>query len=296
MPAAIHKERRSAMIFEVDHLDYVLTSHMPYFAAAARQFNCHILVRKTGRASLSWVGKRGYTGKRADMKAKTADRNTGARPVAGLVCSPTLRPDAFTKERLESALKIWNDPANHIAQLVSLPNNPRGFDHQQPPRGCSTPYLLQTAPNHPHYGCVALVEAGLLTPRYIHGDYDLYAIIPAGKAFDPGNATQQALRNRTGSSMSPESLGLQRRLNPVLTDDLVGPLSFRVSNFINVSICGSNPDSLGALMVNHGEAVNIGEKGTTFEPVLAIMPGPIGSRITRVRNTREDHEAFYRTA
>lgn len=284
------------MLFEVDYQDYILHAHLPFFVAAAQSFNCHILVRKTGRASLSWVGKRGYTGKRADMKAKTADRNTGLHPIAGLVCSPLLRPESFSGERLALAFATWNDKSSHVTELISVPNGRKGFDHERPPRGYTTPYVLQTDPDHRHYGCVALIEAGLLTPRYIHGDYDLYAIVPAGAAFDPVVASKLAHKNSMGPTMTPQSMSLGQQLNRPATADLTGPLSFRVASYINVAISGNNPDLLGALMVNHGEAVNIGKKGATDEPVLAIMPRLVHGKAWCILETKEDHEKFYREA
>lgn len=45
-----------------------------------------------------------------------------------------------------------------------------------------------------------------------------------------------------------------------------GPLSFRVATYINTHIGETSPDLLGALMVNHGEQVNIGEAGHISSP------------------------------
>jgi len=270
-----------------NYSDFVHPNHFMIFVAAARQFNCHILVRKTGRAALSWVGKRGYTGKRADMKAKTANRNTNRYKVAGLVCSPLLLPDAFTADRLASAHDNWMKSRH----LITEPQGAMGFDDDRQPRGVQTPYLVQTNPNHPHYGCVALVDMGLLLPRYVHGDYDLYAIIPAGGAFDP-NAIH--IRDSTlGSTMAPDTMGLQARLR-LQVPNKEGPLSFQVANFINVRIASSSPDLLGSLMVNHGEQINMGPVGHTFETVLAIMPRLVKGQWGRILNTRQDHEEFYR--
>ena len=73
-----------------------------------------------------------------------------------------------------------------------------------------------------------------------------------------------------------------------------GPLSFQVANYINTRIANISQDLLGALMVNHGEQVNLGPQGHTFEPVLAIMPKPVNGQRARILETREDHERFYR--
>ena len=52
------------MIADASFYDYVHPGHFMLFVEAARKFACHILVRKTGAASISWMGKPGYTGKR----------------------------------------------------------------------------------------------------------------------------------------------------------------------------------------------------------------------------------------
>lgn len=271
----------------LDSDDFVHPDHLLYFVGAAQMYQCHILVRKTGKATLNWIGKRGYTGKRGDMKAKTANVNAGRGSVAGLVCSPLLRPEVFTTDRLASAQKEWVK----CSHLITVPGDADGFDDDRPPRGCRTPYIIQTNPNHKHFGCVALVDMGLLIPRYIHGDYDLYAIIPANQNFD---LNQIPIRHSTISSpMAPSELRLQERLS-LQVPNMEGPLTFQVANYINMRIAGSSPDLLGSLMVNHGEQVNLGVAGQTREPVLAIMPNQDMGKSWRILATPHDHEQFYR--
>jgi hypothetical protein len=271
----------------LDAADFVHPNHLPAFVAAAESFNCHILVRQTGRAAMTWVGKRGYTGKRADLKAKTASRDHGRYRVAGLVCSPALMPHAFTAERLASARKEWAK----CAHLITVPEN--GFDDDRQPRGCRTPYLVQTKTDHRHYGCVALVDMGLLVPRYVHGDYDLYALIPAGRPFNP--AAVRPRHSTIGSTMAPDSLTLRQRIE-LSVANLEGPLSLQIATFVNNQIERGATDLLGALMVNHGEQINIGKDGVTFEPVLAIMPRPMNGQPSRVLATRQEHEEYYAQA
>ncbi|HET7563211.1 MAG TPA: hypothetical protein VFJ87_12605 [Rhodanobacteraceae bacterium] len=266
--------------------EFVHVDHMPYFAAAAKMFHCQILVRKTGHWSLSWVGRCGYTGKRADMKGKTSDQNVGQYLSAGLVCSPELRPNAFTPERLASAREEWA----HSKHLVTVPDA-RGFSDDRPARGCRTPYILQTNPDHKHYGCVALTDMGLLTPRYVHGDYDLYAIVPEGSAHLATNTP--ITESHLGSTMKPSGMGLEEQLK-LQVKNLEGPLSFRVANYINVKIAGSSPDLLGSLMVNHGEQVNLGPKGIKDEPVLAFLSKKVDGEWTRVLNTLQEQVLFFR--
>jgi hypothetical protein len=273
----------------LSYIDFIHPNHTGIFVEAARAFNCHILVRKTGQASLSWVGKRGYTGKRADMKAKTANQNIGRYQLAGIVCSPYLQPLAFTPERMASAQKEWSK----CQHLITVANNRAGFDDHQQPRGCRTPYLVQTNPNHKHFGCVALVDMGLLVPRYIHGDYDLYAIIPAGKPFD-ANAISP-VSSSLGSTMRPSAMTLQE-YDRLSVENKESELSFRVAIYINNRIEGTSPDLLGALMVNHGEQINLGKPGQTFEPVLAVMPRQEHGQWLKILNNQQDHEQFYRSA
>ncbi len=295
----------------MEHVEFIHPSHLTFFIEAAEIFNCHILVRKTGSATIHWIGKRGYTGKRADMKAKTANLNVGPYLTAGLVCSPLLRPEAFTANRLGEARKEWLKSCH----LITEP--PHGFDDDRQPIGCHTSYMLQTDPQHRHYGCVALVEMGLLIPRYVHGDYDLYMLIPANQPFNPNKISVR--QSSLVSTMSPSSLSMNEQarmpamnvqhnhdsLPPSLilpgqarisVPNYEGPLSFQVANYINVCIANTGPDLLGALMVNHGEQSNIGEKGLTYEPVLAIMPKPRQGQYFCILATRDAHEEFYRNA
>ena len=295
----------------LEYVEFIHPSHLMFFIEAAQVFNCHILVRKTGHATISWIGRRGYTGKRADMKAKTANLDVGHYSTAGLVCSPLLRPEAFTANRLGEARKEW------LKSRYLITEPPNGFDDDRQPIGCHTPYMLQTDPRHRHYGCVALVEMGLLVPRYVHGDYDLYALIPANQPFNPNQLPVR--QSSLVSTMSPSSLSMNERarmpamnlqhnhdsLPPSLIVhgqahtsvlNLEGPLSFQVATYINVRIAKTSPDLLGALMVNHGEQVNIGEQGLTYEPVLAIMSKPRQGQSVCILATQAAHEEFYRNA
>lgn len=369
------------MTADASFYDYVHPGHFMLFVEAARKFNCHILVRKTGAASISWMGKPGYTGKRGDLKAKTADlpvvngpipkrvalplllpdtppktvaplvlpnappkvvlpilgpdappqektadlakdRRPSAppkvgstsisfisHPIAGLVCSPFLRPESFSAERLSDARKIWME----CRHLITEPGDSVGFDDRYQPTRCSTPYLVQTNPNHPHYGCVALVESGLIRPRYVHGDYDLFAIIPAGHAFDAETAHQHASERRMGTTVAPGHLGLAKREQRQLAN-FEGPLVFQLANFLNVRIGSTHPDLVGSLMVNHGEEVSWRKKKPDpaavhlpgglrskpdtlapvhYQPVLVIMPRMIGGQWGMILEDQKAHENFY---
>lgn len=275
----------------IDHSDYLASrEHLAVFLEAAKQHNCHILVRKTGRASLKWVGKVGYTGKRADMKAKTSDQNCGQYQTAGLVCSPYVHPFAFSADRRAKAFKEWAKTLS----LVTVPEGGAGFGDNDRLIKCHTPYVLQNNSRHRHYGCVALVEHGLLAPRYVHGDYDLYALIPAGRPYTLGS---MPMRDRPLLSSADQRTFRQRALAQH-TANLDSPDSFEVANFINVGIAQRSKDIAGALMVNHGEQVNLGPAQWTHEPVLAILAAEdsvYGGRVLELKN-REEHEQFYARA
>ncbi len=74
-----------------------------------------------------------------------------------------------------------------------------------------------------------------------------------------------------------------------------GPLSFQVASFIYNRLAVTSPDLRGALMVNHGEQVNIGKKGHAFEPVLAVMPTQTNGSQVRILATWAEHAAFTAT-
>ncbi len=275
----------------VDASEYVHVRHLGAFIEAAHTYRCHILVRKTGRASLRYFGTPGYAGKLADLKAKTALRDLPPYQLQGLVCSPLIHSGACK----QGALAEWQKSIH----LITI--TPSGFDDNVQPRGCRTRYLLQTNRKHPHYGCVAWVENGLLLPRYVHGDYDLYAIIPAGSAFEP--AKNPGHPRAMVATMGPASgLTLTQRvareevLRRHTVVDRVSPFSLEVSTFLNLRIARIEGEVPGALMVNHGEQVNLGATGQDFQPVLAFLASNRnGEPMTLLRNQAE-HELFYAQA
>ena len=125
-----------------------------YFLEAAKQFNVWILVRRTNRASLEYIGRPGYTPKRIDCKAKTAGANVGMYKLAGLVTSPLLQPTAFPGGKLPKAESSWKA----MGALIG------------------TTYKIDENKESKHYGCLQL------NGSYIHGDYDLYDIIDITQA------------------------------------------------------------------------------------------------------------------
>ena len=119
------------------------------FLQAAKHFNSWILVRRTNKASLEYIGRPGYVPKRFDCKAKTADVDIAPYKLAGLVVNPEIHPKAFKLEKEAIAKKSWQS--------------------MRPLMG--TIYTVDTNPKSKHYGCLQLQGA------YIHGDYDLKAVI-----------------------------------------------------------------------------------------------------------------------
>ncbi len=123
------------------------------FADAARTLNLWILVRRTNPASLQYIGVAGYTPKRIDCKAKTADQDSGAYRVAGLVVDAEIHERTFRPGKLQSAEKCWQE---FVGEFIGKPGSP---------------YAVDLNAKSPRYGCVTL------NGKYIHGDYDLYDII-----------------------------------------------------------------------------------------------------------------------
>lgn len=119
------------------------------FLEAAKKFHAWILVRRTNRASLPYIGRPGYMPKRIDCKAKTADVDVGRYQLAGLVVDASIHPGAFGGGKAAKALAAWKS---------MLPLQGRA-------------YTVDQNPGSKHYGCL------LCEGKYIHGDYDLYDIV-----------------------------------------------------------------------------------------------------------------------
>jgi hypothetical protein len=253
---------------------FVLGTHAPIFSETARRFNAYILVRKTGEASLRWVGRKGYTAKRGDLKCKTAQADVGGYQLAGLVCSPLIHSMAYTDtERRLKAVSYW-----HTSQhLITVPRS--GFTSTDWPRSCATPYILQTNVNRPHYGALAWIEGGLVSPQYIHGDYDLYAIVPAGSTA----AREAAPMNYNMGGVISSSLPLEKQVKlsyplPMYT----GPLLFEIMNYLD--------NAFGYPMVMHAEQENLEH---TNDEVIAFLPHSLQGRTSVVLAGQNQIELFY---
>ncbi|MGD0909405.1 MAG: hypothetical protein ABSA96_17630 [Candidatus Acidiferrales bacterium] len=124
------------------------------FLEAARKYQVWILMRRTNVESLKYIGRAGYTPKRIDCKAKTADVDIAPYALAGLVVDPTVHPKAFKPGKAQSAKDCW-------ARMQPL---------------AASMYTVDTNQKSRHYGCLKFQGS------YIHGDYDLYDIIDVTQA------------------------------------------------------------------------------------------------------------------
>jgi hypothetical protein len=149
------------------------------FRAAARHFGVYIAVRRTNPASLEYIGKDGYVAKRLDCKAKTADQNCivegQVRTLAGLVVDPhRVGPAAYKPGKYDKALKEWDKFRPLLAPDMLGAGGGRAYTYM--PGGKL--YAVQRDASHKHYGCVMFASHSLLSgAKYIHGDYDLMAVV-----------------------------------------------------------------------------------------------------------------------
>lgn len=195
--------------------DFMRTQDVAVFRAAAKHFDLWILVRRTNPAALPYIGLNGYVPKPLDCKAKTADRNvivpdqTAAKKTAGLVVDPTLPgfETAFDKSgKAHSAAAEWANfkklvyaPAPGAATRVYLP--------------MQQPYYVQRDIDHRHYGCVMLTRSLLATAgTCIHGDYDLYAIVPNANRAENVFVNEKRFGD-VPHARGPEFLDVQMYLN-----------------------------------------------------------------------------------
>ena len=163
--------------------DFVWKDHVPVFRAAAKHFNVYIAVRQTNARSLEYVTRPGYSAKRFDCKAKTAKSDVvlkgRPRKTAGLVVDFDVMGDQRSLAygaSLQEAEKAWKSfSAYHVKGTHDENGKPR---YTYVPNGKL--YWTQMDPDSEHYGCVQFSSSSLITAGlYIHGDYDLYAIVPA---------------------------------------------------------------------------------------------------------------------
>ena len=155
------------------------------FKDAARLFDCYILVRRSNPASREYIGRSGFTPKRLDAKFKTADFNIDHMGLqrrlnlAGLVVNPLMDREfqkAFEPKKFITACKIWRkEHASVVAPVHS--HSASGVPNYV--WMTEKPYCVYSDPASDRYGCLLFVASTPVTGgKFIHGDYDLYGIVP----------------------------------------------------------------------------------------------------------------------
>jgi hypothetical protein len=162
---------------------YMLPQDIAAFKWVAQMKNLWLLVRRTNPESVKYMNRPGYSPKRIDCKPKTADFDTvvDGRAVrcAGLVVDPTIVGlNAFKDSKRAKAVAEWEKfvQSDRVADAaVTTPVNGQ-LRYTYLPDGRF--YGVELDPLNQHYGCLFFTSSSLITARsYIHGDYDLYAIV-----------------------------------------------------------------------------------------------------------------------
>ncbi|MGQ0483998.1 MAG: hypothetical protein ACT4SY_01390 [Hyphomicrobiales bacterium] len=191
-------------------------THARAFLGAAKLYDVYILVRRTNFMSLRYIGEPGFVAKRLDCKAKTADLDYlhpqhGVIECAGLVVDATIAgAAAYSKpEKYGSALSEWKGFADTmIRPEVRTLEGQRRLTYI--PRGGW--YFVDLNPSSKRYGCVKFTSSSLLTAgSYIHGDFDLYGIVPAGAPARNVAVTETRLGLK--HARSPEFFDVQHYVN-----------------------------------------------------------------------------------
>lgn len=245
---------------------HIRSQDQKVFQEVAHRENLFIIVRQTNPASLQYIGKPGYSPKRAECKPKTADYDLPIRVVegtgyvftenAGLVVNPYLvGPKAFKNhDKYQKSCQAWDSFANKNL----FPHSPH--------------YGVQEDPRSRHYGCVIYSKQGQIKNRlldnqghwvekakgsldrdpylpagceYIHGDYDLYGIISAD---DPTtNLIQEnkiAVRQFEAKPIQTSAHRIDRQQKTAFVPNNHGQEWEKVKRLINQKI--------GVEMIQHG--------------------------------------------
>lgn len=190
------------------------------FSYTAWWWNCYILVRRSNPQSIKYIGMPGYIPKGPDTKAKTAHLDVGIntpdgqpmrREVAGLVCDPTtVTVMAYkTGKKFDSAMKEWRKfvATGRLCEVAWGEDGTPSRAHT--PSGA--PFVVDRRPYSRHYGALMKDTGnGIAHASYIHGDYDLFAIVNAehpsvNVVVEEQHAASPAhpLRMRPGETVEP---------------------------------------------------------------------------------------------
>ena len=156
--------------------DYMRPTDVTVFRDAAKRYGVWIVVRASNPAGKQYIGVHGYTPKRIDCKAKTADKDVtlpgvvGRKKTAGLVVNPEIEGMLAAFEDTQDIVKNW------------LEFKPFCYFPQPGPPPLWFPggkqYSIQMDPSHERYGCVLFsISCNRAAASFIHSDYDLYGIV-----------------------------------------------------------------------------------------------------------------------
>jgi hypothetical protein len=194
--------------------------HVKVFLGAAKLFDCYILVRRTNLMSLRYIGDPGFVAKRLDCKPKTADLDYvhptyGLIECAGLVIDPTiLGADAAyekskKKDKFAEAVEAWDNFMMIHPAMLTLEGQER-FTYI-PVGGL---YFVDLDPYSSRYGCLKFTASSLIKQSsYIHGDIDLYGIVPAGDPARNVAVKEKRLGPTHKHARSPEFFDVQHYVN-----------------------------------------------------------------------------------
>ena len=266
-------------------------------------YSFYILLRQTNPLSIKYIGEkvqvfkekdspiilRGTSPKRIDCKMKTASfdffhiRLHRVLKVGGLVVNPVMDsefmhafvsnhakgPDLVRQQaKYKEACDIW-EKNKHLVYEGDL------FNPDGSPKLAYIPngklYALDHNKQSLRYGCLMFSSSGLSTAStFIHGDYDIFAIVPAGRE-------EQNIR------ITEQMLGQPHSRDPHLRD-----VQYRINALIRKY--DPNPDSTIQAMVLHGsqETYDPPEKD---EVIYVFYPdGKVGEL-----HTLDELNGFYMT-
>jgi hypothetical protein len=158
------------------------------FKAVAMIQKVYILVRRTNRLSIRWIGQPNYMAKPIDCKPKTADADIAGRAAGlndlacgGLVIDPTLpgMERAFkSRRKAEKAAACWQ--AFTQSHGVGRCEARNGQEVRVWRGGYNGGWAVQMCKTSRHYGCLMYSPTPqAVNGKYVHGDYDLFGIVSA---------------------------------------------------------------------------------------------------------------------
>lgn len=220
-----------------------------------------IVARQTNEEAFQYLSQtHKYVPKPPFCKAKSGNRNVKGYKLAGLIPSPFVHPEAFTR-KLEDAIKYWNkvDPTGmgrpenlHPERRFGSALERDAVARDQARRegagklGRDSGIGIVSSPEHPHYGCLRF------NGKVICGDCDLADII------DPRRPLLME-RELQDPSQNPAAF---RHLHGAL--NISGPLVEQVARAVN-SRAGTN-------VIQHGPHFYFAEADDEYFEVYPAEP------------------------